>query len=259
MGKYLFIFEVLMMLLPMQINAQNESNLRKANLKIEKYKSDKTNELVLNFQDSTYTYKERSILEEGDDFLYEKDSRGKFFLQNDTITFVSQMPSEIDINDNWSTVTEFLPIYQVKEQIDKDLVKIYFDNIAEPQYYSAYEYKNGKMYPLKIKEYKILDNNDWLIYENDATPLIHYLLIEKPCSNKLLLLNPINEEKNESFYFDLERITYQSFHFFTRAYWSYQDFTGLKFVISGNALKLIDDNRLNRYMNSIIENAFIKQ
>ena len=255
MIKILSLFVVI--LLSCNGNAQNENFAITSTAKTLKYKSDEINELTLNLQDSTYTYKEIYNPKAGEDLGYENDSRGKFSIKNDTITFVSQIPSEIDVTKNWNISTEFLELFPTKEQNDKNFVKIYFDNIAEPQLYKAFEYKDGHFESLKIKEYKTLENIERIAAKNDSIPLIHYLLIEKPSNNKLLLLN--GENDGRSYYFDLDRIPFRSFHFYTRAYWGYYDFTGLKFVKNGAKLQLIEDNRLNRFRYSILEKTFIQQ
>ena len=234
-----------------------ENELKFIDPKIVKYKSDETNDLILNFNNLTYSYKEKYSPKAGEDVGYENDSRGSFSIKNDTITFLSDMPSKIDVNVNWHTNTEFLQLYPTNEQIEGNTVKIYFDNIAEPKYYSAFEFKNGEFEQLKIKEIKFGENLGTIKTERETISLSQYLLIEKPESNKLVIVD--NKNKSNSYFFDLDKFSFRSFHFYTRAYWSYYDFTGLKFANSNDSIKLTDDNRLNRYEHSIIRKVFLRQ
>ncbi|QIH34947.1 hypothetical protein [Sphingobacterium sp. DR205] len=225
---------------------------------IVKYKSDSANELVLNFHDHSYFYKETNLpLKAGEDVGYEHQSRGTFAIRNDTLTFFSSMPSQVDVTTDWSTNTEFLPLYQTHEEIDANSVKIYFDNIAEPQYYQAFEFKNGGFEKLRVKNCVIDGDFGWIEGTKDKIPLHQYLLIEKPQSNKLLIIDSLQAQK--SYFFDFDHIPFRSFHFYTRAYWSYYDFTGLTFVRTDKKLKLIDKNRLGRYQHSAMDLIFLKK
>ncbi|CAM3706074.1 hypothetical protein [Sphingobacterium prati] len=225
---------------------------------IVKYKSDSTNELVLNFLDHSYFYKETNLpLKAGEDVGYENQSRGTFAIKNDTLTFFSSMPSQIDVKTDWSTNAEFLPLYQTHEKIDTSSVKIYFDNIAEPQYYQVFEFKNGEFEKLRVKTCEIDGDFGAIETAKDKIPLHQYLVIEKPRSNKLLIIDSLQTQ--ESYFFDFDHIPFRSFHFYTRSYWSYYDFTGLTFVRTDKKLKLIDKNRLGRYKHSIINSIFLKQ
>ncbi|GAA4181195.1 hypothetical protein [Sphingobacterium ginsenosidimutans] len=234
------------------------SHLADHDAEIITYKSDSTNELVLNFRDHSYFYKETNLpLKAGEDVGYENQSRGSFVIKNDTLTFFSQMPSQIDVKTDWSTSTEFLPLYQTNEELDSNSVKIYVDNIAEPQYYRAFELAKGRVEKLAVKACVTDGDFGWIKTENDQIPLYQYLIIEKPKSNKLLIIDSMNTA--HSYYFDFDHIPFRSFHFFTRAYWSYYDFTGLTFVLADNRLKLTENNRLGRYLHSNINLTFLKQ
>lgn len=78
--------------------------------------------------------------------------------------------------------------------------------------------------------------------KNDNFFLFHYLIIEKPKNNQML----ITGSRSESFLFDLDKIPYPAFHFFTRVYWNFMDLTGIKFQKTDKTLKRIktlDDKR----------------
>jgi hypothetical protein len=258
--NYNRLFVLLFSLASCQNNVQ-EKDMRHAtseNVEIVRYKSDPTNELVLNFGDHSYLYKETNLpLKAGEDVGYENQSRGTFSLKNDTLTFFSQMPSEIDVKTNWSTSTEFLPLYLTSEKIDSNSIKIYFDNIAEPEYYQAFELNHEKAKRLAVNACESDGHFGFIKTENDNIPLYKYLIIERPKSNKLIIVDSL--ETQNSFFFDLDHIPSRSFHFYTRAYWSYYDFTGLTFVQTKNKLKLIERNRLGRYQHSTINLEFRKQ
>ncbi len=69
-------------------NTQKMTENGNETAEIVKYKSNETNELILNFQNSTYSYKEKySPQKVGEDLGYEYDSRGKFSIKNDTLFF----------------------------------------------------------------------------------------------------------------------------------------------------------------------------
>ncbi|WP_104381106.1 hypothetical protein [Sphingobacterium sp. HMA12] len=241
-----------------QKSADSAVHLTDDDTQIVKYKSNSTNELVLNFRDHSYFYKETNLpLKAGEDVGYENQSRGTFAVKNDTLTFFSSMPSQIDVKMDWSTSTEFLSLYQTHEKIDANSVKIYFDNIAEPQYYQAFEFKNGGFEKLRVKA--CVTDGDFGSIETtkDRIPLHQYLVIEKPRSNKLLIIDSL--QTHESYFFDFDHILFRSFHFYTRAYWSYYDFTGLTFVRTNMNLKLIDKNKLGRYQHSAMDLIFLKQ
>ncbi|MFD2970221.1 hypothetical protein ACFS7Y_22710 [Sphingobacterium bambusae] len=236
-------------------NSKSETNLMKQGTV--KYKSDSTNELTLDFKHLTYWYDEEYAPKPGEDVGYTYNSRGKFSIQNDTLTLLSAMPSEIDTQKGWTTNTEFLPLYATHEKLKENTVKIYFDNIAEPDYYLAYELTVRGFEKLTIEEVRSLESPKYLKAEKDTLLLFKYALVTKPKSNKLLIVD--KENPNNSYFFDLDKTPSSSFHFYTRAYWSYYDFTGLKFKMSSNSLQLIDEGRLNRYEHSVINKVFEKQ
>lgn len=232
----------------------------------ETYKSEDTRtntHLKLNYKDSTYTYDEKYILKPGDDVTYESKSRGRFKMNKDTLIFYSDMPSNEFLNNSTINLTEeeiarnkFSYIYPINEKVNDNQVKIYFDNIAEIEDYKAFTIINNQLKPLKIIEKKVIENAKMIKTQNDNFFLFHYLIIEKPKNNQLL----ITGSRDESFLFDFNKIPYRSFHFFTRVYGNFMDFTGIKFQKTDKTLKRIKDVDDKRYeFSQALNSDFIKQ
>ncbi|UQB69229.1 hypothetical protein [Epilithonimonas zeae] len=231
--------------------------------KIEHYKSKDKNtitEIKLNYSDSTYTYSEEYLMKPGDDVGYDIESKGQFKIEKDTVIFYSEMPDNgsftiLNLTDEEILKNKFSYIYPIDEQLNDNQVKIYFDNIAEIEDYKAFTIINNQLKSLKILERKKLEEPKLIETKNDNFFLFHYLIIEKPANNQLI----ITGERGESFYFDLNKIPYSAFHFFTRAYGNYFDFTGLKFIKNEKGLKLIKSKTDNRYqLNQALNSDFIK-
>lgn len=232
--------------------------------KRETYKSvdKRTNtHLKLDYKDSTYTYQENYILKPGDDVGYEAQSKGRFKLDKDTLIFYSDMPSnesftDIDLTAEEIAKNKFSYIFPTNEKVNQNQVKIYFDNIAEIDEYKAFNIINNQLKPLKIIEKEVIENPKMIKTKNDNIFLFHYLIIEKPKNNQLL----ITGSRGESFLFDFNKIPYSSFHFFTRAYWSFSDFTMLKFLKTGKTFKRIINQNDKRYeFSDALNSDFIKQ
>lgn len=232
----------------------------------ETYKSEDTRtntHLKLNYKDSTYTYEEKYILKTGDDVGYEAESKGKFKIDKDTLIFYSDMPenSHLDFDTHRLTPEEisknqFSYIYPIDEKVNDNQVKIYFDNIAEIEDYKAFTISNNQLKPLKIIERRKMEEEKLIKTKNDNFFLFHYLIIEKPKNNQLL----ITGSRDESFLFDFNKIPYRSFHFFTRVYGNFMDFTGIKFQKTNKTLKRIKDVDDKRYeFSQALNSDFIKQ
>lgn len=234
--------------------------------KTEIYKSnDKlTNTIMkLDYKDSTYSYQEKYILKPGDDVGYETESKGSFKMNHDTLIFYSEMPENAQLDFGTHELTDveiaknkFSYIYPIDEKVDDNQVKIYFDNIAEIQEYKAFTIIDHQLKPIKIIERKELDESKSIKTKTSNFFLFHYLIIEKPKNNQLL----ITGSRDESFLFDFNKIPYQSFHFYTRVYWGFMDFTGIKFQKTDKTLKRIQSADDKRYQSSGALNLdFIKQ
>lgn len=218
-------------------------------------------QLKLDYKDSTYTYHERYIMKPGDDVGYEAKSKGKFKMDQDTLILYSDMPSnesftDIDLTAEEIAKNKFSYIFPTNEKVNQNQVKIYFDNIAEIDEYKAFNIIDNQLKPLKITERRKLEEEGWIKTKNDDIILLHYLMIEKPANNQLL----ITGSRGESFLFDFNKIPYSPFHFFTRAYWSFSDFTMLKFLKTDKTLKRIINPNDKRYESSgALNSDFIKQ
>lgn len=232
----------------------------------ETYKSEDTRtntHLKLNYKDSTYTYEEKYILKPGDDVGYEAESKGRFKMDKDTLIFYSEMPenSHLDFDTHRLTPEEisknkFSYIYPINEKVNDNEVKIYFDNIAEIEDYKAFTISNNQLKPLKIIERRKMEEEKLIKTKNDNFFLFHYLIIEKSKNNQLL----ITGSRDESFLFDFNKIPYSTFHFFTRVYLGFADFTGLKFQKTDETLKRILDSNDKRYeFSDALNSNFIKQ
>lgn len=232
----------------------------------ETYKSEDTRtntHLKLNYKDSTYTYDEKYILKPGDDVTYESKSRGRFKMNKDTLIFYSDMPSNEFLNNSTINLTEeeiarnkFSYIYPINEKVNDNQMKIYFDNIAEIEDYKAFTIINNQLKPLIIIERKKIEEPKLVKTQNDNFFLFHYLIIEKPANNQLL----ITGSRDESFLFDFNKIHYRSFHFFTRVYGNFLDFTGLRFQKTDKTLRRIKDVDDKRYeFSQALNSDFIKQ
>lgn len=225
-------------------------------------KSTKT-EIKLNYKDSTYSYHENYIMKAGDDVGYESKSKGKFKMDKDTLIFYTDMPSNdmLDYNIHHLTNEEiaknkFSYIYPIDEKVNSNQVKIYFDNIAEIDDYKAFTIIKNQLKPLQIIERKKLEQEKLIKTKNDNFFLFHYLIIEKPKNNQLL----ITGSRSESFLFDFDKIPYSAFHFYTRVYWNCSDFTGLRFLKTDKSLKRIINPDDKRYeVRDALNSAFIKQ
>lgn len=272
----LFLFILLMLILIgvlsytallSETNSDNPTpELTKVFSKSETYKSEdkRTNtHLKLDYKDSTYTYQEKYIMKPGDDVGYETESKGRFKMDKDTLIFYSDMPdnSQLDYDTHRLTPEEisknkFSYIYPIDEKVNQNQVKIYFDNIADIENYKAFTLINNQLKSLRIIERKELKESKLVTTKDGNFFLFHYLIIEKPSNNQLL----ITGLRSESFLFDFNKIPYSSFHFFTRVYWSFADFTGLKFQKTDETLKRIKDVDDKRYeFSQALNSNFIKQ
>ncbi|WDF45834.1 hypothetical protein PQ459_13100 [Chryseobacterium sp. KACC 21268] len=270
----LFIFIILVLILigalsytALLSESDTEKGINKISsiiLKSETYKSEDKRtitQLKLDYKDSTYAYQERYIMKPGDDVGYEAKSKGKFKMDQDTLILYSDMPSnesftEIDLTAEEIAKNKFSYIFPTNEKVNQNQVKIYFDNIAEIDEYKAFNIIDHQLKPLKITERKKMEEDGWIKTKNDDIILLHYLRIEKPANNQLL----ITGSRGESFLFDFNKIPYSSFHFFTRAYWSFSDFTMLKFLKTDKTLKRIINPNDKRYESSgALNSDFIKQ
>lgn len=249
----------------MSCSKEGNSNKRSSLLsKSETYKSVdkiKNTEIQLNYKDSTYTYQENYIMKPGDDVGYESESKGKFKIDKDTLIFYSDMPlneyfTDIDLTAEEIAKNKFSYIFPINEKVNQNQVKIYFDNIAEIENYKVFTIIDNQLKPLKITERKKMEEEGWIKTKNDNIILLHYLIIEKPANNQLL----ITGSRGESFFFDFNKIPYSSFHFFTRVYWSFSDFTMLKFHKTDKTLKRITNPNDKRYeFSDALNSEFIKQ
>lgn len=232
----------------------------------ETYKSEDTRtstHLKLNYKDSTYTYEEKYILKPGDDVTYESKSRGRFKMNKDTLIFYSDMPSNEFLNNSTINLTEeeiarnnFSYLYPINEKVNDNQVKIYFENIAEIEDYKAFTIINNQLKPLKIIERKKIEDPKLVKTQKDNFFLFHYLIIEKHANNQLL----ITGSRDESFLFDFNKIPYRSFHFFTRVYGNFLDFTGLRFQKTDKTLRRIKNVDDKRYeFSQALNSDFIKQ
>ena len=245
---------------------KNMINRIKSTLGTEIYESEdkRTNtHLKLNYKDSTYTYEEKYILKPGDDVGYEAESNGRFTMDKDTLTFYSDMPNNSYLNFDTHRLTpeeisknKFSYIYPIDEKINDNQVKIYFDNIAEIEDYKAFTIIHNQLKPLKIIERHKMEEEKLIETKNDNFFLFHYLITEKPANNQLL----ITGSRDESFLFDFNKIPYSSFHFFTRVYGNFMDFTGIKFQKTDKILKRIIEVDDKRYeFSQALNSDFIKQ
>lgn len=234
--------------------------------KTETYKSRDplTNTVMkLNYKDSTYIYQEKYIMKPGDDVGYESQSQGRFEMSNDTLIFHSEMPENAqldfgihELTDEEIAKNKFSYIYPIAEKVDDSQVKIYFDNIAEIEEYNAFTIIDHQLKPIKIVERKEIDEPKLIQTKNSNFFLFHYLIIEKPKNNQLL----ITGARDESFLFDFDKISYRSFHFYTRVYGNFMDLTGIKFKKTDKTLKRIQSTNDKRYQSSNALNLdFIKQ
>lgn len=270
----LFIFIILVLILigalsyTALLSGTNSDNqipkIAKVFSKSETYKSEdkRTNtHLKLDYQDSTYTYQERYIMKPGDDVGYESKSKGKFKMDQDTLIFYSDMPSnesftDLDLTAEEIAKNKFSYIFPTNEKVNQNQVKIYFDNIAEIENYKTFTIIDNQLKPLKINERKKMEKEGWIKTKNDNIILLHYLMIEKPVNNQLL----ITGSRGESFFFDFNKIPYSSFHFFTRVYGNFSDFTMLKFHKTDKTLKRIINPNDKRYeFSDALNSDFIKQ
>ena len=238
--------------------------------KTETYKSNdkNTNTVIeLNYKDSTYNYQENYIMKPGDDVGYHFSSKGKFKVDKDLFILFSYMPSNDLLANDIHNLTKdeilknkFSYIYPVDEKTNGKEIKIYFDNIAEIDDYKAFTIINDQLSPLKIIERKHMEEQKTIKTKKDDIFLFHYIIVERPINNKLLITNSKTGPKSESFMFDLNKIPYDSFHFFTRIYWSYYDFTGVKFKRTSKGLKKISEPEDNRYSeNYVLNSDFVKK
>ena len=271
----LFIFTIVVLILigalsyVALLSGTNSDNpipeIAKVFSKSETYKSkDKRTDthLMLDYKDSNYTYQERYIMKPGDDVGYKKESKGKFKMDKDTLILYSDMPdnSRLDYDTHRLTPEEisknkFSYIYPIDEKVNQNQVKIYFDNIADIEDYKAFTIINNQLKPLKIIERKEMEESKLVTTKNGNFFLFHYLIIEKPANNQLL----ITGVRSESFLFDFNKIPYSIFHFFTRVYWGFADFTGLKFQKTDETLKRILDPNDKRYeFSDALNSSFIK-
>lgn len=235
----------------------------------ETYKSETENtkaQLVLNPSDSTYSYDENSILKPGDDVTYHYESKGKFSQNKDEIILTSEMPSNqhlrsdiINLSDAEIRNNRFSYIYPLKESIPNQQIKIYFDNIAEIADYQAYTFLDQELKPLKIFERKELETPININTDQDHFFLFHYITVEKPAHHQLIITTDQLSSNSMSYLFDLSKIPSQVFHFYTRAYASYRDFTGLRFKKTKNILRKVNDANDQRYIDhGILRNEFVK-
>jgi hypothetical protein len=218
---------------------------------------------TLDFKDSTYVYRERSTSE--GDLRYDYLSQGKFIVDKDTLTLVSNMPNNKDlpwiVNNLTSSEIEkykFSYIYPVNDNVKNGFIKIYFDNIANPQDYKVYTFEKDKLVSIKINSFVKLKNDSILKTEKSEIRLFHYIVVKKPKNNKLIIIPATDGNISESYFFDFDKIPYNSFHFYTRVYSSYYDFTGLKFIILKDSIKRFFEND-NRYKHGEISNTFDRQ
>ena len=271
---FIFIFLVLILIGALSykvlLSGTNSDNpipeIAKIFSKSETYKSkDKRTDthLKLDYQDSTYTYQERYIMKPGDDVGYKKESKGHFKMDKDTMILYSDMPDNSHLNYNTHGLTpeeisknKFSYIFPINEKVNQNQVKIYFDNIADIEDYKAFTIINNQLKPLKIIERKELEESQLVTTKDGNFFLFHYLTIEKPANNQLL----ITGSRGESFFFDFNKIPYSTFHFFTRVYWSFADFTMLKFHKTDKTLKRIINPNDKRYeFSDALNSNFIKQ
>lgn len=232
--------------------------------KSETYKSEDTltrTQLKFDYKDSTYNYQEYLILKPGYDLTYQRKSGGRFKTDNDTLILYSDLPSneyftDINLTDEEIAKYKFSYIYPIDEKINDSQVKIYFDNIAEIEDYKAFTIIKNQLKPLKIIERRKMEEEKLIKTQNDNFFLYHYLITEKPANNQLL----ITGSRDESFLFDFNKIPYRSFHFFTRVYGNFMDFTGIKFQKTDKILKRIIEVDDKRYeFSQALNSDFIKQ
>lgn len=218
--------------------------------------------LKLNYSDSTFIYHGQRNMKPGDDMLYETESKGKFKLDQDSLVLYSEMPDNSRLHSYIHALTDeeisknkFSYIYPIEEKINDSQVKIYFDNIAEVEDYKAFTLDKNQLKPIKILEVKKLSEPVSINTKKDNFMLFHYLLIEKPSNNHLL----ITDNNSKSFLFDFNKIPYPVFHFYTRVYANFVDLTGLKFHKKENSLILIRNEIDKRYAsNQALNSEFIK-
>ena len=123
--------------------------------------------------------------------------------------------------------------------------------------YTLKTLNKNKLVPLKIIQIVKLENQTILKTDNGSITLLNYITIEKP-KNNILIINSIADlNTSDSYLFNLNKIPFSSFHFYTRVYRTYYDFTGLKFEISNSSIiRLTKDD--NRYKFEKISNVFNK-
>lgn len=113
------------------------------------------------------------------------------------------------------------------------------------------------MFPLKTSPYVKFEKDSILKTEKNSINLFGYLKIEKPNNNLLVIDAKEDYNTSQTYLFDFNNISFNSFHFYTRVYKNYYDFTCLKFVISNNKLTLFTKND-NRYEFGKISKVFNK-
>jgi hypothetical protein len=227
-----------------------------------KKSSNVTDKFTLDYKDSTYIYNEN--LNEGC-LRYAYLSNGKFKVNQDTLTLISKMPKNESLSGYIHNLTtdeikknKFSYIYPVNDIVEQGYIKIYFDNLAEPKLYKTYTFENDKLIPIKIKSYVTLKRDSIIKTEKNTIRLFNYLIIEKPKNNKLIINSITDCNTSDSYFFDLNEIQYNCFHFYTRVYSNYYDFTGLKFIISNDSLIRYSKNE-NRYKFGKISNVYNKK
>lgn len=229
------------------------------------FKSDPTNELIFEFRDSSYTYQENYAPKAGEDLGYRRRSKGFFKFHKDTVTLFSEMPGNEFLPGHIHKLSatelqtnQFSYIYPIKEQVMPGYVKIYFDNIADPEKYLAYEVTASGLKAIPIQSFKKLEKDSVVRTENDDIRLFHYLIIKKPAGNKLLIMATEDHQLSKSYFFDLEKIPFSAFHFYTRVYSNYYDFTGLKFQISPKGMmKMVEEQSDLRYRHTLLSDPLM--
>jgi hypothetical protein len=229
------------------------------------FKSDPTNELIFEFRDSSYTYRENYERKPGEDLGYHYKSKGYFKFHKDTVTLFSEMPGNEFLPGHIHKLSatelqanQFSYIYPIKEQVTPGYVKIYFDNIADPEKYLAYEVTASGLKAIPIQSFKKLEKDSIVHTDNDNIRLFHYLIIKKPAGNKLLIMATEDHQLSKSYFFDLEKVPFSTFHFYTRVYSNYYDLTGLKFIISSKLpMKMVKQQSDLRYWHTLLSDPLM--
>ena len=180
---------------------------------------------TFDLNDSTYTYKQN--LTEGCE-RFEYKSEGKFIIYKDTLMLISKMPENEflpghihNLNSQEINKNKFSYIYPINDFVEKGFIKIYFDNLAKPDQYKAFTLNKNKLVPLKIIQIVKLENQTILKTDNGSITLLNYITIEKP-KNNILIINSIADlNTSDSYLFNLNKIPFSSFHFYTRVYRTY--------------------------------------